>query len=194
MTEVPEGVTVLPPFDSELVEGLMKTYGIKDRTSLISNLRLIQRGYASAKRVTENIPTTKESIRQIETMRSTAHRLRHQIEGDLRQSIVLEWLHMNLDGMDVLKSALDEFEQCVTDINPKGLKKRSDVISRDFLITRIAHLWQHYMSKSPSYSTARGKRGDNFINFMTDVAYILGVDPSPLPERFSRLKRKNPDL
>lgn len=68
--------------------------------------------------------------------------------------------------------------------------------SIDAVIKEAADLWTTLTGRRASFTTSwsNGKRGGDFISFLTSIGTILNLDPAPLPERFVRLKKQDPDL
>jgi hypothetical protein len=181
----------LRAIDPVAVKRLANTYQI-DEGNLAINLTSVGNAYIACKHFTNKKLTLKEVKQKLETLRKKTGDLRERIDDANHFTTGL--IQYKYKDLDKLNAALTEFEKSIPVITSKNWKFNSEVVSRDGLINDIAVLWQQYTGQAPTYSTARGKRGGTFIGFLNDVAQILGIDPDPLPERFSRLKRKNPDF
>ena len=169
--------------DPAAVKHLAKTYQI-DEIALLKNLPGIGSAYLANKHFAEQEPTAKDTNQQLAKMRKAASDLRNKIGGEPTKitALIKGFVYTDLDK---LNGMLAEFEQSITNINPKGWKKNSATVSRDDLICRLAKFWEQQTGKPADRSSKPGQ----FLSFMCECAYILGIDASPLPDRFAYLKK-----
>ena len=131
-------------------------------------------------------PTTKEVKRHIEGMRNAAATLTQQIDRLPASSFRAE-LFYKYKKLYMLNADLAELITALDNLDPLGWKENGDQVGRDVFIQQIATLWKSETGKRPTESEKPGQ----FLAFMAECAYLFGIDPSPLPGRFRRLRKQS---
>jgi len=134
-----------------------------------------------------NEPTTKEVKRHIKGMQNAAIALKQKIGTVPINSSFHAKLSHEYKNLYMLNSDLTELIKVLDNLDPLGWKEDGEQVRRDVFINQIAKLWRLEKGKPPTESEKPGK----FLAFMNECAYLFGIDPSPLPTRFRRLRKQN---
>ena len=186
-----------PEIDSDAVKAIADSYGL-DAEKLDKTLRHLVDSKAGGYEVAERQavgPGEKELKILLRKMKKHACALRKTLD----EVPVMTGFHAELfykyKHLYMLKNELDDLVSAIDTIKPKS--KRGKTLAahkRDMFITHMAMFWWRQTGKGPTYTTDpfNSERTGDFLDFLTAVARLLGIDTAPLPERFLVLKRNDP--
>ena len=178
----------IPDIDPVLVQRLAADYGL-DCDVLAKKLPRIARGVFTIRDLKEAEPDAYEVKRDyIKVMRNSAAVLSDKLSTfPINSTFHAELLHRT-STLYTLKADLSELITALDELDPSSWKeKKGTTAYRNSLILLLAKLWKQQTGKPATSSSKSG----HFLAFMCECADIMGVDSSPLPARFNRLRRKN---
>lgn len=174
-----------PALDPEAINRMSAEYDISADV-LSEKLPQIAHGVTVVRDLKSEEPDTDEVRRHIASMRNAAANLKKKLGTVPINSLFHAELFRRYDNMYQLRKDLSDLIAVLDNMDPKGWKQNGEIVGRDAFIALLAKLWKRQTGRPATKSDKPGK----FIAFMCQCADLLGFDKEPLPERFSRLKRK----
>jgi hypothetical protein len=175
--------------DADAVAEVAEAFGIDPETLDRKLQHLVSGGYEVAELLAAE-PGAKETKKLLNKMRKQADALRQTL-GEVP---IYSSVHAKLGVQPyALRDALTGLVATIGSITPKDKRGVTvETLKQDMLISHLALLWQAQTGQPASYTTnpVTDERCGPFIDFLTRCADLLGVDSTPLPERFARMKRE----
>jgi len=175
----------LANLDLAEVQRIAADYGL-DYDVLVEKLSWVACSVPMLRDFKKSEPTTKEVNLHIKAMRNAAATLVQKI-GTLPDSSFRADLFYKYKNLYMFNNDLTELVTVLDNLEPLGWKEDGDQVGRDVFIQQLAKFWKIETGERPTESEKPGK----FLAFMSDCAYLFGIDPSPLPTRFRRLRKQN---
>jgi hypothetical protein len=174
------------------VEKIAAAYGL-DAGKLDSKLRHLVSGGYDVANLSASEPGAKDTKKLLHRLEKQASELKKTLGGiSIYSSLHAELFHKYKHLYVLRDKELPNLIEAAGSITPKDKRGVSaDTLKRDMLITHMAKFWFQQTGKQPTYSTDRvtEERFGIFLDFLNEIALLLDVDPSPLPERFIHLKK-----
>jgi hypothetical protein len=148
----------------------------------VADGKAAERGQKDLKRLLKKIQNQAEALRaSLQEVGTTS-----AFHGELFH----EFKHLHM-----MEAELSELAQVAETFQPKR-KENSDTVRSDIIITLSAKLWKTLTGKQATltWTESSGEFGGEYLKFLKGVAEIMGVDSDPLPQRFKRLKARDPNL